>query len=56
ADFTVPLVKAVQELSQENEVLKAKVQQLKGDQKRLAKLEKEMANIKALLNTSAKVD
>jgi cell shape-determining protein MreC len=56
ADFTVPLVKAVQELSAENEALKAKVEALEQDNKRLLALEQEVAAIKALLGTQAKQD
>ncbi len=56
ADFTVPLVQAVQELSAENEVLKAKVKALEAEKERLLSLEKEVAEIKALLGAQARVN
>ncbi|MCP4440042.1 MAG: hypothetical protein GY810_13940 [Aureispira sp.] len=46
AEFTVPLVKAVQELSKENEELKAKIQKLE-------QMQTELDEIKALLETKA---
>jgi hypothetical protein len=42
AEFVVPLVKAVQELSEENEALRLEVEALKTIEKRLAKLEEEV--------------
>jgi hypothetical protein len=56
ADFTVPLVQAVQELSAENEALKAKIQELEAEKERLLALEKEVAAIKAMLGTQAKAN
>lgn len=53
AEFTVPLVKAVQELSDENEALKAKVAALEAQNEQLQQLQADMAEIKALLNTKA---
>ncbi len=53
AEFTVPLVKAVQELSAENEALKEEVATLKAQNKQLEQLQAEVAEIKALLNTQA---
>ncbi len=53
AEFTVPLVQAVQELSAENEVLKAKVAQLEQQNEEMQQLKAEVAAIKELLNTNA---
>jgi hypothetical protein len=54
AEFTVPLVQAVQELSAENKLLKAKIIALEASEKKWLALQKEVANIKQLLNQEAK--
>lgn len=56
AEFTVPLVQAVQELSKENDRLKAQIKTLEGDRARLSKLEQEVAELKTLLLMQAKAE
>ena len=53
AEFTVPLVKAVQELSAENKALKAKIERLENQALQLEALQKEVATIQQLLNQQA---
>lgn len=52
AEFTVPLVKAVQELSKENEQLKSEIATLKKVEAQQQAMQTELAEIKALLKST----